>query len=206
MESLKRLEDIQVPDERNLYYSSPTREGRITIEDRFAQISAITPNSTAPEDVRSYFATLQNICLYAWFSYDFYAVVVFLSFTLVEMALKLRFPIKGKDTRTLKPLLEKAIRSKLISEKSFSHIRRIRQQRAEELWLYRKLDAIKKSSLPKNDYMRILVKSLPKLRNALAHPRGHAINLPAEAIFNLQFAADFINQIFPQAQAPKSRT
>src|SRR6266851_10071390 len=144
MESLRTIDEIQKPDERNLIWGG-------TIKDHYADIASIHVNSTAPEEVRSYFVTVQNVCVYAWFSYDFYALVVFLTFTLIEMALKLRFPHKGIDRRTLKPLLREAIRQKLINEKAFTHIKRIRQQRAESLRMLRRMKNLTRSNLPKND-------------------------------------------------------
>jgi hypothetical protein len=35
-----------------------------------------------------------------------------------------------------------------------------------------------------------------KLRNAFAHPRGHAIHMPGEALFALRFSVEFINQLY----------
>jgi hypothetical protein len=197
METLKGIDEIQKPDERNLYWGSVATGEPVTIEDRYAEIASIHVNPTAPEDVRSYFVTIQNVCVYAWFSYDFYALVVFLTFTLIEMALKLRFPMKGRDRRTLHDVLQKAIKQKLINEKAFTHIKVIRQQRAENLRELRRLKYVTRSNLPKNDYLAILLKSLPKLRNSFAHPSGHAIHFPHEAIFSLRFAAEFVNQLFP---------
>ncbi len=197
METLKQIDDIQKADERNLCWVSMTTGESVTIEDRYAEIASIHMNSTAPEEVRSYFVTIQNVCVYAWFSYDFYALVVFLTFTLIEMALKLRFPRKGQDRRTLKPLLREAIKQKLIKEKAFTHIKVIRQQQAENLIMHRKFQTMMRSRLPKNDYLAILLESLPKLRNSFAHPSGHAIHFPDEATFLLRFAAEFVNQLFP---------
>src|SRR6266851_9094591 len=108
METLKKIEDIQKPDERNLCWVFLSTGKQLAIEDRYAEIASISVNSTAPEEVRSYFVTIQNLCVYAWFSYDFYALVVFLTFTLIEMALKLRFPRNGRDG--LRRLLQKAIK------------------------------------------------------------------------------------------------
>ncbi len=195
METLKRMDEIQRPDERSLCWGFLATSQLVTIEDRSAEIASIQVNSSAPEDVRGYFVTIQNLCVYAWFSYDFYALVVFLTFTLIEMALKFRFPCKGQDRRTLKPLLEEAFKKKLINEKVFSHIKRIRQERAANLRLFRR--TLTRSSLPKNDYLSTLANALPKLRNSFAHPSGQAIHFPHEAIFSLRFAAEFINQLFP---------
>jgi hypothetical protein len=199
MEALKKIDEIQKPDERSLCWVFLSTGKPLAIEGRYAEIASIHVNPTAPEEVRSYFVAIQNLCVYAWFSYDFYAIVVFLTFTLIEMALKLRFPRKGRDG--LRRLLQKAIKQKLIKEKAFTHIKIIRQQQAENLIMHRKLrnrfQTMMRSRLPKNDYLAILLESLPKLRNSFAHPSGHAIHFPHEAIFSLRFAAEFVNQLFP---------
>jgi len=129
---------------------------------------------------------------------------VFLTFTLIEMALKLGLPRKGPDKRTLKPLLREAIRPKLINEKAFTHMKRIRQQRAENLRLLRGVEKITRSSLPKNDYLAVLLESLPELRNSFARASGQSIHFPHEAIFSLRFAAEFVNELFRRHSSAKS--
>jgi len=54
-----------------------------------------------------------------------------------------------------------------------------------------------RSSQPKNDYLAVLLESLPKLRNSFAHPSGQTIHFPHDATFSLRFAAEFVNQLFP---------
>lgn len=196
MEILKRIEDLQKPDERNGCWARLDTGKAVTLQDRYAAFERIQLSPAVPDDVRSYFATIQNLCVYGWFAYDFYAVAVFLSYTLVEMALRIQLPIAGIDKRPLHNLLQEAVNRNLISEKAFSHIRRIRREQAHELRLMRQIQKIPKSSVPSTDYRKIIVETLPKLRNAFAHPRGHAIHLPGDALFALQFAADFVNQLF----------
>lgn len=152
------------------------------------------------KDVRSYFATIQNLCLYAWFAYDFYALVEFLSYTLIEMALRLRFPITGEDRRTLYNLLARAINHNLIKEKAFSHVWFIRERQAESLRMLRQIEKIARSSVPKSDYPKVLLRTLPKLRNAFVHPRSHAIQLPGGALFSLRLTTEFINQLWAKPQ------
>jgi len=196
METIKKVKEILQPDTRSMSFSRIDTDEGITLEVRHAQVAGIRLSDDAPEEVRSYFATLQNICLYGWFAYDLHAVVVFLSFTLIEMALRKRFPIKGVDKRTFSPLLRQAIKSNLIREKGFSHIRRLRQNQAYSLRLWRTSEKMPRTAVPKNDYVSALLKALPVLRNSFAHPRFHQIYLPGDALFSLQFAAEFINQLF----------
>ncbi len=73
METSKTLDGIQKPDERNLCWGSLATGEPVTIEGRYAEIASIHLNTTAPEQVRSYFVTIQNVWVYAWVPYDFYA-------------------------------------------------------------------------------------------------------------------------------------
>src|SRR5712692_1985987 len=114
MEKLKQIEDVFQPDERNLMFVRFDTGERLTLGEHHAKIADVALNSRVPEDVRSYFATIQNVCVYAWFAYDLYAIVQFLCFTAIEMALKKRFPVSGKDRRGLSELLKRAVRQKLI--------------------------------------------------------------------------------------------
>ena len=196
MENLKRIDEIQKPDERNLYWVFLSTGKQVGLEDRYADIASIHVNPSAPEEVRSYFVTLQNLRVYASFSYDFYALVVFLSYTMIEMALKLRLQRKGRDKRTLKPLLGEAIKLKLTNPKAFSHIKRMRQEQAQNLRVFRGIKTMMKSRNPRNGYLAVLLESIPQLRNSFAHPRVHAIHFPHDATFALRFAAEFINQLF----------
>jgi len=196
METLKRAEDVQQPDARSLCWARLDRPDTVTFQDRYSQVAALQLSPGVPAAVRSYFATIQNVCVYAWFAYDFYALVVFLSYTLIEMALRQRLPVKGTDKRGLRNLLDEAIKLNLIHEKAFSHARGIRQQRALSLRVQRQIGKLHKSSVPKSDYRRVLLETLPKLRNAFAHPRGHAIHMPGDAFFALRFSAEFVNQLF----------
>lgn len=197
METLKPASKILEPDERNLLFVRLDTGKPLTLEEHHTEVEAIKLNPNVPKDVRSYFATIQNLWIYAWFAYDFYALVDFLSYTALEMALRKCLPINGEDKRTLHPLLQEAFRRKLIKEKAFSHVRRMREAQSHDLRLLRRITKIPQSSVPKSDYQRILLETIPSLRNAFAHPRSHAIHMPGDAFFQVRFTAEFINQLFP---------
>jgi hypothetical protein len=169
----------------------------MALAEHHAEIAAAVMASSVPEDVRSYFATIQNLCLYGWLAYDLYAVVQFQCLTAIELALRKRLPYTGKtrDTRSLSNLIQQANKQKLIKDKKFAHMREGRQSQAEMLRIYRqmKLPLAKKV---KSDYGNILAGVIPRLRNAFAHPKMHTIAMPGEALFQLRLTADFINQLF----------
>ena len=74
MEKLKPLSDVAHPDERNLMFVRMDTLEPSTPAEHHAEIAAIVLKQSVPEDVRSYFATIQNACLYCWFAYDLYAL------------------------------------------------------------------------------------------------------------------------------------
>jgi len=116
MEKLKPLAEVLHPDPRNSAFVLLETLKPITIEEHYAEIESVVLESQVPQEVRSYFATIQNVCLYAWFAYDLYTVVDFLCFTAVEMALRKRLPHTGagRDKRTLQNLMDEAVSKKLI--------------------------------------------------------------------------------------------
>jgi hypothetical protein len=65
METLKPIDDVYSPDQRSLYWRRLSTAEQITIGDRYTEIASIRLSATVPDAVRSYFATLQNLCLYA---------------------------------------------------------------------------------------------------------------------------------------------
>jgi hypothetical protein len=206
MESLKPVSEIHQPDQRNLLFVRTDTGKPRTLDEHHALIESAVLQSSVPKEVRSYFATIQNLCIYAWFSYDLYAVVQFLCFAVVEMALRIRLPRSGKDNRGLSALLREANKEKLIKAKGFSHIRSRRQSQAEQLRADRQIMRLPESPIamkfsvspiPKSDYGEILAKALPYLRNSFAHPQGHAIIMPWEALRQLRITAELINQLFP---------
>ena len=197
METLKSLDEVLSPDQRNLRFinldGAPT-----TLENHHASIAGIHLNPTAPEAVSSYFATIQNVCLYAWFAYDFYPVVQSLCFSLIELALAKRLPVQGRDNRRLNELLMQMLSQRLIRPKKFTHIRNARQAAAERLRMERKIiRGMRSDPQMARNYPSVLADAIRKMRNIHAHPRMHMIITPGDALDQLQLTAEFINQLFP---------
>ena len=202
MEILKTLPKILEADDRNLLFVRMDTGKPLSLETHHSRVAAATLDSTVPEEVRSYFTTVQNLYIYAWFAYDLYAIGQGLCFAAMEMALRLRLPVPNKDGRGLSNLLEEAVSKKLISEKGFTHMRNMRHLKAERLRADREMlkyfGQYPKTGtvLPKSDYGKVLAKVIPSLRNAFAHPRNHAVIMPGEALLQLHITAEFINQLF----------
>jgi hypothetical protein len=199
METLKSLSEVLQPDLRNSFFVLLETLKPITIEEQHAEISTALLGSQVPEDVRSYFATIQNVCLYAWFAYDLYSVVDFLCYTAVEMALRKRLPYagSGQDKRTLQNLLDQAVSKKLIREKAFSNVRVMRQNLARDICFRRATSGrFPRSAMPKTNYAGVLQGTIPRLRNHFAHPRSHTIMSPGAAMSQLRLTSELINSLF----------
>lgn len=205
MERVKKLNEILKPDPRNeAFVKIHRRSGKfrpLGIADYHRSLSAIALNERVPEDVRSYFETVKNTCLYGWFVYPFFTVSVFLSYTAIEMALRKTFEVDDPKRKwRFKQLLERAIEGRLISEDGFPSVRE-RKERQNDF----SSEAAKKLGLPiqpSNDYCSVLVDCLPDLRNSFAHPALNTILSPGDAVWSLRIAAELINQLFQAPSGP----
>jgi hypothetical protein len=199
MEKLKPLLEVLQADPRNSAFVLLETMKPPTVEDHHAEISVAVLVPEVPKEVRSYFATIQNVCLYAWFAYDLYAVVDLLCFTAIEMALRKRLPYTGtgRDSRTLQNLIDQAASKKLIREKAFSNVRDMRQNLAHDIRFRRAIGyKFSRSAIPKSDYAAVLRDIIPRLRNDYVHPRIHTIMLPSAAMTQLRITSELINSLF----------
>src|ERR1700686_2928450 len=199
MEKLKSLPEVLDPDPRNFAFVRLDTLKPPTLDEHHAEIAATALASKVPEDVRSYFGTIQNVCLYGWFAYDLYTVVDFLCLTAMEMALRQRMPYtgSGRDKRGLQNLMDEAVSKSLIREKAFTHIREMRQHLAGEIRFRRSSGSkFPRSALTKPNYAAILRGTVPWLRNRHAHPRMHTILFPGAAMSALRLPSELINSLF----------
>ena len=85
----------------------------------YNDVASIRLHSAVPEKVQSYFASIQNLCLYGWYVYSFYALTEFLTYTCIEMALREKF--KREDPKrawSFKKLLGKSCATKSAARRS----------------------------------------------------------------------------------------
>ena len=197
MEAMKALSKIIQPDPRSCDFALTE------LKDAHKQLSKTRLRRGVPEDVRSYFATIRNLCLYGRFVYAFYALAHSLTYLVIELALRTRLEAKEQRGRKkLHSLLKKAIDLQLITDESFSRVRRIRSERARWRQMERELGHRIFSDAETGRYVDILKMELPKLRNYFAHPTYHPIDSPGTAFFAISFAAEFINRLFKDQARP----
>lgn len=198
MEELKPLSDVFSPDPRMAAFVTIDRVTGdfipVSLAGYHQSLSEIQLTEQVPTDVRDFFETVKNLCLYAWFVYPFFASTVFLSYTAVELALRLRLhPSAGTHVPGLKVLLAQALAEGLITDDGFSSIR--------EHASYPERSGIDSAtSGPESGarYTKILLETMPFLRNAFAHPASNTILTPGDAVSSLRRASELINQLFAE--------
>lgn len=200
MDTLKLLEEVAEPDERwaNFGYPDPVDFSfhPIALAERYAAIAAISLKPCVPEYIREHFETAKNLLLYAWFVYRFIPVAELHAYSTVEMALKERATQASLQTRTLAPLLKIAIKRGWIVDEDFSNVRREREAMERE-WEWRRQFGL--APTPEESdaqrYCKMLLDSMPHLRNDLAHGSK---TLHPGGVGTLAICADLINQLFKE--------
>lgn len=175
MEELKKLEQLQNPDKRNLYFCiidhSTGKQRPLDVKDIYSSVERIELSEAVPEDIRSQFTVARNLAVYSWFSYSFHQISELKAFSTVEMALR---SLLGKHKHGFRGLIKKAVNSGLIKDLGFSHIE-------------------KPGNPNSTEYSAKLQDIMPALRNSLAH--GNTTLHPG-SVSNLRICADFINQLY----------
>jgi hypothetical protein len=194
MESLKKLEEICQKDPRQELFCNLKADGsvrKLTLEDFHKRADKIRLHDGVPEKIRSHFETARNLIIYSWFYYPFNITAELCAYTSVEYALKTKNGYKSGRS-SFSALLKKAVDEKWITDNGFSHIQRRRENiRAYNESLPFEFQTPQTAML--DDYCKTLVKSLPFLRNELAH--GCSM-LHEHGAMTVQICADLINQLF----------
>ena len=214
---LRPLADILKADDRqgNLPYR---------LEDVHAMLSAMTLHAQVPEGVGQLFETAKNIRLYTYFVYRFHQVAEMAAYQTLEMSLLLRWKKEhpevaedeGRKLPTLGRLLQEAAARQWIWNEGFSG----RRWRAERIILdERGAEAMRthvagsteplyfsdptpeevEARMKAVDVVSALVKSVPQMRNTLAHGSTKLVPM---SDYVLQDVCDAVNMIF---QSPDER-
>jgi len=192
--------------------------GSHELKEQWREINDITLIESVPKGIKVQFETVRNLYLYSWFVYRFYPIAEHNAYICVEHALRLRFyneiPNKSKNRKNrviipLKKLLEYAVKEGHIRNEGFSIWRHQVQMRARLRYgadIIRKMreeglkeiiiDDLEIEITDKDrnwDYVSILLKTIPFLRNAYAHGSN---NLDNQVIGTIRIVSEIINQIY----------
>lgn len=182
------------------------------------EIEAIQLTGGVPEAVAIQFETARNLYLYAWHVFRFFPVAQSQALFALEFGLRERLPSRlpepyqrpSQREPMLAGLLGYAIDQGLVQNEGFRRWHQIvegraRQRRAMEIFqsmLDQQLDSMEiDESLPVNiiaddqswDLMKILRKSLPSLRNELAH--GSSM-LTHQVLGTIELVAEILSQLY----------
>lgn len=184
----------------------------IEVKDYHEAVSKLELNTSVPENIRHYYETARNLYLYSWYIYRFFPVAEQQALFCIEFALRER--AKGDEgvpkNKTLAKLLKYAQREGLIKNEGFSLWRNrgeIRSRQRYDAELSRRMNEegldqveIDYSSIEVTeddldyDYVSILVKTLPKIRNDYAHGTSMLHN---QSLGMIQIACELVNQLYP---------
>ena len=120
MEKLKKLNEINSPDNRTASFVRVNRETgqrkEYCICDLHGDVDSIKLDEIVPDEVRSQFNVARNLCLYSWYCYSFHNVACLQAYSTVELALRIKLG-KAEDAKcTLRPLMDEALSKGQISE------------------------------------------------------------------------------------------
>ena len=194
LDSLKPLAEVLQPDERWRLFSG-------SLEDHHRLIASIQVNASAPEAVRQQFENARNVWLYAYFAYSLLTVAMSTLHVACEMAVKARAEresLSGWKRMRFAQLLDAAIDQRWLVDVGFAAAERREAARSIQRELIREIGGkdIGPFVSPTDDqeYSRVLMQSIRRLRNDLAH--GENL-LDPNLSPSFQVVADFINQLFP---------
>lgn len=190
MEELKAFSELMEPDVRQRLFMvkepAPIHARPLRLGDIYELAQHVTLHAGVPEDIRSHFATAQNLLAYSWFYYPFNVTAELHGYISVEFALKKRYP--NKPRASFHDLLNHAVMDGLLTAEGFTYGRSPeRQLYPPELELPTDVPAMR-------DYVADVAKAMRTLRNSLAHgtPMLHMKGGTA-----LLVCAELINQLFP---------
>lgn len=171
-EILKPLAQISEPDSRNVGWVIRNHENgsirELTLAEHYTAVESLALSVPVHGDVVTVYNTARNVLLYSWYVYRFTSVAELQAYAALEYTLRWRFDLLHQDSApTLAPLLERARREDLITDDTFRDLRKL----ALPVFTGNAfLDAnIDPQLVEERGHVELLCKTLPRLRNDLAH-------------------------------------
>jgi hypothetical protein len=196
MERMKGRHELLEPDARSSMFVKMDSTGSgvlpMTIDDFHEWASYVKVSENVPEDVRSYVETIKNVFVFGWCHYPFCTLAAFLATTAVEMALRKRYPMAGRDRRSFATLLKRAEDDGLLTDDRFP------AEFSRPLEVQTVDDGVAMEIMNHSVAERITSR-IPSLRNEFAHPGAHWIMPPGPALDMLILSAAVINALWQPA-------
>ena len=160
---------------------------QFALEDHYASIAGLELGELVPQDIGEQFDNARNVFIYGWFDYNLIAVSDGLAYGALELALKTRANKEGiKFSRPagLRKLLEIALNRQWLRDDRFPSF--VKRHGYSEL-----------STADPQAFCRILLETLPELRNEFAHG-NFSVYPPGSALIGLELCAEIIVQLFSE--------
>jgi len=193
MEDVKTKATLHTPDIRRTMMVIENRktgtQRPFTFEDIEARVSDIAIPAGAPDQVKDLLVTAKNLLLYSWYYYPFSMSASLQAAAALEQALRLRLNATERDTLSF--LLGEAVKKKLLTTAGFKRWTQWREA-------FARMHA--KSGKPqKHNLAKLLSKTLPRFRNALAHGNPFVDD---SGFLHLDIVCEAIEQLYPTSGQP----
>lgn len=207
---LKPLAEINQPDSRSANFGE-------SLDAAHADLSSMGLHVGVPVDVRQLFETAKNASLYSWHVYRFHQVSEMVGFQSLEFALRLKAEGLGmkraKDGKrwTLGSLLKFAKENRWLSNDAYPSRRRMAYNRVDSMLSMEHVRLLQAgcdepfipypteeqidAAIAYIDVPDILQKTVPQLRNNLAHG---ANTLMPNSRWTLRLIFESISQLYPR--------
>lgn len=209
---LKPFEQILEPDERRKFFA-------ITLDEFYQNIANVVINDAAPLGVRQLFETAKNLVLYSWFVYRFHQPAELCAFGAFEMALASKAETDANDwwlkasknkPPSLAILMSEAKRRGWLKNEELSYWKKHQQMAAWQRANSEQIENMTRLGIqeapaprfedfkdatgePDFDYLENFAKTLPGIRNNLAHGSK---TLHPNSVETLELCAELINQLY----------
>jgi len=212
MESIKPFAELMHSDSRHEGWivvdaDAPAGERPLTLKDRYDTVAGWELSEAVPEGVRSAYNVARMLWVYGWFYWPFYTIASLHAILSLDMALLVRWcredGISGpvKRSPSLREMLERAVRERWITDEGIAYAKGIRASAREE---YENYPPELRAVLGPNPweesdqrYCNLLLESIPKLRDAFAHPKNYWHGLSTFSLMDLENVHGLIQQLIP---------
>lgn len=214
MEKLKSFNEINHPDFRSKVLRGDN------IKEHYQRVQKFKLHTRVPDNIKSYFATAQNILLYTWYAFDLYPVAELRVLVTLELALQerigekelkeIRLRDKKKNINTgMQSYIQCVIKNEWVKNEDFSAWHRAPINRALHVQSTKAIQLMEERGVTELeadevelliseenvfDFLDPLLNLTNKVRNVHAH--GGILLNPAEVWNNFEMVTEFINALF----------
>ncbi len=212
MEVFKSLDQLTDPDPRHqsivlIDPSAPGYRRPLTLADQHARVSELELSESVPETIRSAYAVARMLWVHGWFYWPFYTLASFHAYLCLDMALAIRIAVAdgvtdpARRTPSVTKMLERAVAERWVTDAGIAHAQRSREKAQRFVDSFPEEWSSKLAPNPWEEsdqhYCKILAETIPKMRNAFAHPKEYWHVMYGSSRLDLENVHGLIQQLFP---------